>query len=337
MTKRVLIVADRDDLHANIVEARIAARYPPAFRLDLDQFPAGFDLGCRLDGGRWSGGLCPVAGGGPLALEEIGAVWLRKRAPFRYPSGPLTGHEKAHADAETDHGLLGLLRTLDCFWMSHPDALRGSVWKPEQLQRAAAMGFTVPSSLVTNSRAEVEEFRRTAEHGIVFKLLSSLAAAAQDVPPEQLSGSGVPTTLIGDEHEDLLESVSESPCFFQHYVPKRYELRVTIVGDSLFAARIHSQDDPRTATDWRDMSAEILFEPAVLPPDVERRCLDFVRSYGLAFGALDLIVTPEGDHVFLENNPVGQFLFVEQLVPELDMTGAVARCLVEAAERRSGR
>jgi glutathione synthase/RimK-type ligase-like ATP-grasp enzyme len=112
---------------------------------------------------------------------------------------------------------------------------------------------------------------------------------------------------------------------------------VTIVGDTLFAARIHSQDDPRTATDWRDMSAEILFEPAVLPPDVERRCLDFVHSYGLTFGALDLIVTPQGDHVFLENNPVGQFLFVEQLVPELDMTGAVARCLVEAAERRGGR
>jgi glutathione synthase/RimK-type ligase-like ATP-grasp enzyme len=108
---------------------------------------------------------------------------------------------------------------------------------------------------------------------------------------------------------------------------------VTVVGDSLFAARIHSQDDPRTATDWRDMSAEILYEPADLPPEVERRCLDFVHSYGLTFGALDLIVTPEGEHVFLENNPVGQFLFVEQLVPELDLTGAVARCLVEGAAR----
>ena len=335
MSKRVLIVADRADIHADRVAERIATQGRPAFRLDLDEYPAGFALGCRLDGGRWNGRLRALAGDDSLALDEVGAVWLRKRAPFRYPSGPLVGHEKAHADAETDHILLGLLRTLDCFWMSHPDAVRGSVWKPEQLQRAARMGFAVPPSLVTNLRSEVEAFRRTAPHGIVFKTLSSLSAAAQDVPPEQRSSSGVPTTRIGDGHDALLDSVSELPCFFQYYVPKRHELRVTVVGRSLFVARIHSQDDPRTATDWRDMSAEIRYEAAALPPDIERLCLDFVHSYGLSFGALDLIVTPAGDHVFLENNSVGQFLFVEQLVPELDVSGGVAHCLVAAAEERS--
>ena len=107
-----------------------------------------------------------------------------------------------------------------------------------------------------------------------------------------------------------------------------------MIGDALFAARIHSQDDPRTATDWRDMAAAIRYEAAALPAEVARRCLDFVHSYGLTFGALDLIVTPQGDYVFLENNPVGQFLFVEQLVPELDMTGALAECLTREAQDR---
>ena len=111
-------------------------------------------------------------------------------------------------------------------------------------------------------------------------------------------------------------------------MPKAHEFRATVIGDALFAARIHSQDDPRTATDLRDMSADIRYEAADMPPEVARRCLDFVHSYGLTYGALDLIVTPDGDHVFLENNPVGQFLFVEQLVPQLDMTGALAKCLV---------
>jgi glutathione synthase/RimK-type ligase-like ATP-grasp enzyme len=332
----ILIVTSGDDIHADLVAARIESAGGVVFRLDLDAYPADYALGCGFSGGRWGGRLSHLPSGRSLGLDEVGAVWMRKRAPFRYPSGPLGGHEKAHADAETDHVLLGLLRTLEAFWMSHPDALRGSIWKPEQLQRAALMGFAVPPSLVANSRSEVEAFRATAGHGIVFKALSSLSAAAQDVAPDQLSAGGVPTTRIGDEHEDLLASVSELPCFFQHYIPKRHELRVTVVGDSLFAARIHSQDDPRTATDWRDMSAEIRFEAAPLPPDVERRCLDFVHSYGLTFGALDLIVTPEGEHVFLENNPVGQFLFVEQLVPELDLTGAVARCLVEGAGKERG-
>ena len=59
-----------------------------------------------------------------------------------------------------------------------------------------------------------------------------------------------------------------------------------------------------------------------------------MHSYGLTYGAIDLIVTPAGEYVFLENNPVGQFLFVEELVPELDMAGALATCLVEGARAR---
>lgn len=331
MPKRVLIVTDREDLHADRVAARIASEGCAPFRLNLDEYPARYALACAFADGRWAGALRHLPSGDALPLDEVGAVWMRKKASFQYRSGPLTGHEKAHADAETDHILLGLLRTLDCYWMSHPDAVRGSAWKPEQIRRAARMGFPVPDSIVTNVRAEVDSFMRGAEHGTVFKALSSVTAAGHAVAPDERIERGVPTTLIGEEHEDMLDAVSELPCFFQHYVPKQHELRVTVVGDSLFAARIYSQDDPRTATDWRDMSAEIRYEAAALPPDVGRRCLDFVHSYGLTFGALDLVVTPGGGHVFLENNPVGQFLFVEQLVPELDLTGAVARCLVEGA------
>lgn len=331
MPKRVLIVTNKDDLHADIVATRIAADGGVPFRLDLDRYPADYALGCGFDGLRWQGTLRHSSSGGSLTLDEVGAVWMRKKADFLYPSGPLAGQEKAHADAETEHILLGLLRSLDCYWMSHPDAVRGSMWKPEQMQRAARMGFAVPDSLVTNIRSEVDSFRAAAPHGIVFKALSSLSTAAGNVPPEERVTGGLATTRIGDEHDEMLDAVAELPGFFQHYVPKRHELRVTVIGDALFAARIHSQDDPRTATDWRDMSAEIRFEAAELPGDLARRCLDFVHSYGLTFGAIDLIVTPDGETVFLENNPVGQFLFVEQLVPELDMTGAVARRLAESA------
>jgi glutathione synthase/RimK-type ligase-like ATP-grasp enzyme len=329
--KRILIVTNSEDLHADLVGARIESGGQAPFRIDLDDYPAGYAIDWVFSGGRWEGSLVRTATGDSLSLQDVGAVWMRKRGAFRYRSGDLTAHEKAHSDAETDHMLLGILRSLDCRWMSHPDAVRGSHWKPEQLRRAARMGFSVPESLMTNSRAEVDRFAAAAEHGIVFKALSSILDAADAVGPEEPLSGGVPTTLIGPEHEEMLDSVAELPCFFQHYVPKQHELRVTVIGESVFAARIHSQDDPRTATDWRDMSADIRYEAETLQPEVARRCLDFVHSYGLTFGAVDLVVTPSGEHVFLENNPVGQFLFVEQLVPELDLTGAVAGWLSEAA------
>jgi glutathione synthase/RimK-type ligase-like ATP-grasp enzyme len=102
----------------------------------------------------------------------------------------------------------------------------------------------------------------------------------------------------------------------------------------VFAARIHSQDDPRTQLDFRDFSAPIRYEAETLSPELEARCREFVHGYGLQYGAIDLIVTPDGRHVFLENNPGGQFLFVEQLVPELRMLDAVADRLIAGAHGR---
>jgi len=37
-----------------------------------------------------------------------------------------------------------------------------------------------------------------------------------------------------------------------------------------------------------------------------------MRRLGLVYGAIDLRLTPDGRYVFLEINPAGQFLYVEQ-------------------------
>ncbi|HWT13324.1 MAG TPA: hypothetical protein VN231_11265 [Allosphingosinicella sp.] len=336
MTGRILLVTNRDDIHADLVAAKLASAGSPPFRLNLDEFPEHFTIALELAGGRWEGFLEHRPTGETLSVAEVGAVWMRKRADFAYVSA-LGPQEKAFADGETEHILLSLLHGLDCYWMSHPAAIRRALWKGEQLQRAARMGFAVPRSLITNRRSDVDEFRGAAGGGVIFKALSTPSLAAEQVAEQDRIAGSLPTTRLGAEHEEALDAVAELPCFFQHDIPKRHELRVTVIGDRLFAARIDSQADPRTATDCRDMSADIAYAREVLPSDVERRCLDFVHSYGLAFGALDLIVTPPGEHVFLENNPVGQFLFVEQLVPELDMTGALAECLIAGAQAGQGR
>ncbi|MBV9750336.1 MAG: hypothetical protein JO157_16145, partial [Acetobacteraceae bacterium] len=239
--------------------------------------------------------------------------------------------EKAYAAEEMNHLLFSLLYSLDCYFMSHPLALRGASWKGEQLVRAARFGFSVPASLITDQPSEVRRLGRSAADGAVFKSMSMPNLAAHRVEAEDQVASGVPTTRVPHDDENALAGVEEMPCFFQHYAPKAYELRVTVVGDEVFAVRINSQDDPRTAVDFRDYSVDIRYEAVRVPPDVERRCVGLIHSYGLQYGAIDLIVTPAGDYVFLENNPVGQFLFVEQLAPELEITKAVAERLAWGA------
>lgn len=336
MPNRILIVTCDGDLHADIVVDKIKALGGDPFRIDLDQFPNIFDVDLSFDR-CWDGVLIHRPTDERLALRDICAVWMRKKAAFSFRSESLSAQERAFANDETEHILFSFLYSLDCSWMSHPVALRSALWKGEQLQRAARLGFDVPKTTITSIRASLDRFRHRVGGEIIFKALSSPSLSADMVASQDRIVASLPTTRINASHWELLDAVEELPGLFQQYIEKSYELRVTVIGDRLFAARICSQDDVRTVTDYRNFSAEICYYAEELPSEIQKLCIDFVHSYGLTFGALDLIVTPKGDYVFLENNPVGQFLFVEQLVPEFDMTGALARWLVTAANSKVSR
>lgn len=325
----VLIISNSRDLHADLMAPLLAARGKRCFRLDLDAFPRDYQLSQRFLHGAPHGRLRHLPSGAQLDLDDVSAVWNRKPGDFAFASADLAPQEQAYAQQESEQALFGLLYSLDCFWMSHPNALRGASWKGEQLQRALCHGFRVPASIVTNDPDEARAFLDALPGEGIFKSLSSPLLGADKVEHADCIVTGLATTLVTPAMRECLDAVSELACHFQEYIPKQYELRVTVIGEAMFAARIDSQDDPRTQVDCRDMSAEVRYSAVRLPAQVEQRCLAFVRSYGLAFSALDLIVTPEGDYVFLENNPCGQFLFIEQLVPEYRLCDAVADLLSE--------
>jgi glutathione synthase/RimK-type ligase-like ATP-grasp enzyme len=89
---------------------------------------------------------------------------------------------------------------------------------------------------------------------------------------------------------------------------------VTIVGDQFFTAAIDSQAHPISVEDWR-AGFEYEVQPKLtrhgLPQEIKDKCLAFMKLQGLDYGAMDFIVTPEGDYIFLENNPSGQWIWVE--------------------------
>jgi glutathione synthase/RimK-type ligase-like ATP-grasp enzyme len=65
--------------------------------------------------------------------------------------------------------------------------------------------------------------------------------------------------------------------------------------------------------DWRLGDVGRLPHAAVeLPAEVGDRCLELTASYGLRFAAIDLAETPDGQYVFFEINPNGQWAWVEQ-------------------------
>lgn len=325
----VLIISNSSDLHADLMQPLLAERGMRCFRIDLDTFPRDYQLNQRFMHGTLQASLRHAPSGARVDLDDVGAIWNRKPGNFAFASTGLLPQEAAYARQESEQALFGLLYAIDCFWMNHPTALRGANWKGEQLHRAMGHGFRVPASIVTNDPDAARGFLDALPGAGIFKSMSSPLLGADLVQEEDCIVTGLATTLVTAEMRDCLDAVSEVACHFQEYIPKQYELRVTVIGARVFATRIDSQDDKRTRVDCRDMSAEVRYSALQLPPLVEQRCLAFVHSYGLAFGALDLIVTPDDDYVFLENNPCGQFLFVEQLVPEFRLLDAVADLLTK--------
>ena len=341
----ILIVSNAYDLHVDVIEPILRDKAGERglnlkstyFRLDLDRFPRDYDFHFTVttQGQRLNGFITDLTTQTRIQLDQVTAVWLRKPGEYAWRDPDISPQEAAFGHDECEHILMSMLYSLDCYWMSHPMYIRGAQWKGEQLQRAARMQFDIPSSVISNCGDPVKTFRKNSADGIIFKALSSPSLAAEQVAPEERSTQGLNTTLIDDEMANDLDAISYMPGHFQHCIEKQYELRVTVIGEKVFAARINSQQDDRTKIDFRDYSADIKYESASLSDELTQRCKDFVHSYGLNYGAIDLIVTPDEKVLFLENNPVGQFWFVQQLVPELKMMEAVADCLLDAEQQRA--
>jgi glutathione synthase/RimK-type ligase-like ATP-grasp enzyme len=133
--------------------------------------------------------------------------------------------------------------------------------------------------------------------------------------------------------------VGLAPVVFQENMAKRLEMRVTVVGEQVFAAEIRSPEHFRTGTDWRhyqEFGCEGFYAVHSLPADVSQRCVRLCQELGLCYGAIDLILTPTGEYVFLEVNPGGQWGWIEEFTG-LPISEAVARLLMDAAATRNGR
>ncbi len=183
-----------------------------------------------------------------------------------------------------------------------------------QLALASEVGLTIPPTLFTTRLPEARVF--SEEHGgsLIYKPFIPYLRmiVAEGDQPSRLQR--LLTNRVTSEQLVEGDGFLPTPGIFQPYVEKHVELRVIAVGRHLFACAIHSQRSERACEDWRRYDLDNTpHEPYELPADVAAKLRALMERLGLVYGAIDLIVTPEGDHVFLEINPNGQFDFVAHL------------------------
>jgi len=263
-------------------------------------------------------------------------VWYRRSGHAMRPPG-MQEADWTVAARECDHHIRTLRRYLapDAYWINDIAARERALLKMPQLAAASACGLAIPDTLLSNDPDEIRRFyAEHREQGVIFKLNIQTHWHAQSSDARHV----LFTTQLRAEDLREDEALSSCPAIYQRKVDKSYELRVTCMDQRCLAARLDSQARANTRLDWRaDFSSPLTPTYIELPPKVEECCMMLMRKLGLVFGCIDLIVTPEGEHVFLEINEMGQFLWVEEGAPFCPMLRAFATLLIERRLDRSTR
>ena len=123
----------------------------------------------------------------------------------------------------------------------------------------------------------------------------------------------------------MIDSVRLAPVIFQRFIKAEADVRITIFGDDIQAAEIVASRDSYQY-DYRVDLEAVTMRSTKLPQEIEAKLLRLMERLGLVYGAIDMRRTADGDYVFLEINPAGEFLFVEQRTG-LRLTEAMAALL----------
>ncbi|MGW3267855.1 ATP-grasp ribosomal peptide maturase [Streptomyces sp. NPDC001056] len=291
----VLILTSEEDVTADMVVLRLGEAGVPVVRLDPADLTDGVALSGEYALGDRHGHLS--VGGRLVDMDGLRSIWVRRpgRAAARaaQPSAWLT--------EESAQALYGMLRWTDARWMNHPDAARRARYKPWQLHHAQRSGLAVPATLITTFPQAAREFAARYRDLVV----KPVSGAHPQEPPR-----AVPTSRVAPDAD--FTAVAFGPTLLQQHVPKRADIRLTAVGDTLLAAR--KPVDPDAHPD----DVDIRFAPSVSPwlpvevlPRVADGVLRYLRGAELAYGAFDFAEDADGVWWFLECNQSGQFGFVE--------------------------
>jgi glutathione synthase/RimK-type ligase-like ATP-grasp enzyme len=313
---RFLIATAANDIHAIIVAQALRQLGYDCFRWVTSDYPSvqrssvSYAGSARLEIGGLDGTFTV-----DLAAPDL-VFWNRRVTREHFVSDSLCEADRAIAASQSKVFVRGLLPFLDraCVCVNKVYAAERAESKPFQLMLAEQAGFKIPESVITNDPSVIWRF--VDREGLKMLAKPFAPTVWKTVECDFVTRSAIV------EPENLPEnSVLQScPMIFQRYIEKAYEVRITCFGDLPVAVRLNSQEIDVAQVDWRATSPSRLGVDRIeLPPGIRDACVRLLRSLDLVFGCIDMIVTPEGDWIFLEINQMGQFLWVEEINPDVQM------------------
>jgi len=319
--RSILIIADKEDVHAEAVAKKIDGRAPVLW-FDGFEYRDQWELCHKIETGRATQSLFHA--GQHVDISDIGGVLYRG---YQASPLPIDFDEKADAVDKSEHedAFWGtVMQAENATWINHPLAQKELLLKLNQLLYARKLGLEVPETIVTNSVKEAREFFNLHQ-SVIVKLLSHEFYGSK--PEDELA---VYTTLVDrNSFESQADAIALCPTMLQNKIEKKCDIRVNVIGDVIFAAALYSQEHIDSVIDFRNIGnlnnlRSIRWE---LPENIKTACCSMLSDHGLVFGAFDFALTPDDRYVFFEVNITGNWLWLEHSL-EFPISQVIAEYLL---------
>lgn len=239
-----------------------------------------------------------------IDLNNIKTVWFKLNSTI-YSDQNTEYHEFIFRERKilTESFLFDLYKQKP-FLVNNLDSQRIANNKIIQHQVAKSIGLNLPDTLVSSNYSEVVAFLEK-HNEIIFKPLSYLSIPSEN---KILYANKIKKSQL-DGKKDSIECV---PNIFQQYINKKYEYRITVVGKDIFAFKIDSQANDSTKIDWRRDYSSFTGDVSVLSFDLENKIFKLMSELDLVTASIDMIEDEEGKFWFLEINPSGHWLWLDE-------------------------
>lgn len=302
----ILIVSSYIDPHVEVVGDELRKLGLDYVRVDLGAFFQDFDIDYRLSGDNIAFTVQNRHTGKAFTSQDISGVWWRRIASIYDDAARVN---EANADArETGYFIKDLIESFpdSYFPLGHPRHIRRAENKLLQLNIAAKLGFDIPAVCFSNAVAILDNYVRPSMDYVV-KSLSLHSAVKQG---EEMSFYA--SAFSGEDIRRRIKESKEGACFLQDRIHRRYDVRLNVLPHVAVGAKINLATLPSGEVDWRPTTMDHVHEIIDAPPDIEAKCRAMLSGLSIPWGAFDFIVDDNGKWWFLECNPNGQWLWIQQ-------------------------
>ena len=313
----ILIITNKGDIHCNPVIKHLVNHGDVFFRLNTDSLLEDYEISFWVKENVPELRVYNKVNKKYFMSGSVKSVWERRPispniTEFDDPQVKSVLKEEASELITWIRSFFANCRSIGSFVWDRPNEsklrqmdIAGRIIKEKKL------GVRIPTTLVTNDKMEMMKLTKIYNH-IVVKPIGSDSIELDDKMEMPFVSRKIPSERFDTISE---KDINSCPTFMQNYIDKKYELRITVVGSEFFCCKIDSQKLPEGSgkEDWREGYDHGLPQSWISTPDeLVEFCSHYLDSINSSFGCFDFINDTHGVYYFLECNPNGQWMWMEE-------------------------